>query len=151
MLWQVNGGRSHHRSLATATFCFEEVVKPMVLATFWCSKSRIPYKINEKSMFSAPEMLPKVSGCFWLLLPRGLPSKFKIQNLGARGTGRPGPDNIFAPRPQNFRARGANILWPGCENVAVQAAMALKVARFCFWLTNLIFLIISSQKLCQPA
>ena len=94
--------------------------------------------------FRLPKCFRKLraaSGCSWLPLPRGLPSKFKIQNLGARmraqilnfefcGTGRPGPDNIFAPRPQNFRARGAKILWPGCENVAVRAAMALKVARF---------------------
>ena len=104
--------------------------------------------------FRLPKCFRKLrvaSGCSWLPLPRGLPSKFKIQNLGARmraqilnfefcGTGRPGPDNIFAPRPQNFRARGAKILWPGCENVAVRAAMGLKVARFWFWLTNLMFL-----------
>ena len=33
LLWQENGGRSHHRSPATAFF-FENIVKPVVLATF---------------------------------------------------------------------------------------------------------------------
>ena len=39
----------------------------------------------------------------------------------------------------DFRAQGANILWPGCENVAVRAAMALKVARLRYLLTDIMF------------
>ncbi len=147
--WSLDQRRCSH-----SNFIFENVVKPMLLVTFCCSKSRFPYQINENQCFRLPKCFRKLRaapGCL-CSCRAGYPQNSKFGRADARpnfefcGTGRPGPDNIFAPRPQNFRAWGANILWPGCENVAVRAAMALKVARLRYLLTDIMFVRSKVQK-----